>query len=52
MVITLGRMTEQEPVAPGKSFEYRFTPPEPGTVLVRPCILGGADRGGRGPSAR
>jgi FtsP/CotA-like multicopper oxidase with cupredoxin domain len=32
----------QEPVAPGKSFEYRFTPSEPGTVLVRPCVLGGS----------
>jgi FtsP/CotA-like multicopper oxidase with cupredoxin domain len=32
----------QEPVAPGGSFEYRFVPPEPGTFLVRPCILGGS----------
>ncbi|HEX2135712.1 MAG TPA: multicopper oxidase domain-containing protein, partial [Microvirga sp.] len=30
----------QEPVAPGQSFDYRFTPPEPGTFLVRPCVLG------------
>jgi FtsP/CotA-like multicopper oxidase with cupredoxin domain len=32
----------QEPVPPGGSFEYRFLPPEPGTVLVRPCVLGGS----------
>jgi FtsP/CotA-like multicopper oxidase with cupredoxin domain len=30
----------QAPVAPGASFEYRFLPPEPGTFLVRPCVLG------------
>jgi FtsP/CotA-like multicopper oxidase with cupredoxin domain len=30
----------QEPVAPGRSFEYRFTPAEPGTFLVRPCVPG------------
>jgi FtsP/CotA-like multicopper oxidase with cupredoxin domain len=32
----------QDPVAPGKSFEYRFTPPDAGTFLIRPCILGGS----------
>jgi FtsP/CotA-like multicopper oxidase with cupredoxin domain len=32
----------QEPVAPGESFDYRFLPPEPGTFLVRPCVLGGS----------
>jgi FtsP/CotA-like multicopper oxidase with cupredoxin domain len=30
----------QEPVAPGQDFTYRFTPPEPGTFLVRPCVPG------------
>jgi FtsP/CotA-like multicopper oxidase with cupredoxin domain len=30
----------QEPIEPGRSFEYRFTPPEPGTFLIRPCVLG------------
>ncbi|QRM31930.1 multicopper oxidase family protein [Microvirga sp. VF16] len=32
----------QEPVASGKSHEYRFTPPDAGTFLVRPCILDGS----------
>jgi FtsP/CotA-like multicopper oxidase with cupredoxin domain len=30
----------QEPAAPGKSHEYRFTPPDAGTFLIRPCVLG------------
>ena len=30
----------QEPVAPGESFDYAFTPPDPGTFLIRPCIPG------------
>ena len=30
----------QEPVAPGQSYDYRFTPPDPGTFLIRPCALG------------
>ena len=36
----------QEPVAPGKSFDYRFTPPDAGTFLVRPLVLGGIERAG------
>ena len=32
----------QEPVATGKSHEYRFTPPDAGTFLIRPCVLGGS----------
>ena len=32
----------QDPVAAGKSHEYRFTPPDPGTFLIRPCVLGGS----------
>jgi FtsP/CotA-like multicopper oxidase with cupredoxin domain len=32
----------QEPVAPGGSFAYAFTPPEAGTFLIRPCLLGGS----------
>jgi FtsP/CotA-like multicopper oxidase with cupredoxin domain len=32
----------QDPVAPGQSFTYKFTPPDPGTFLVRPCVLGGS----------
>lgn len=30
----------QEPIASGQPFEYRLTPREPGTFLVRPCIPG------------
>lgn len=30
----------QEPIAPGESFTYRLVPPEPGTCLIRPCIIG------------
>jgi FtsP/CotA-like multicopper oxidase with cupredoxin domain len=30
----------QAPVAPGESYEYRFTPPDPGTFLIRPCVPG------------
>lgn len=32
----------QEPVAPGQSFDYRFTPPDAGTFLVRPLVIGGS----------
>jgi FtsP/CotA-like multicopper oxidase with cupredoxin domain len=32
----------QAPVAAGKSHEYRFTPPDPGTFLIRPCVPGGS----------
>lgn len=32
----------QEPIAPGKTQEIRFTPPDAGTFLIRPCILGGS----------
>lgn len=32
----------QDSVAPGQSFEYRFTPPDAGTFLIRPCVLGGS----------
>lgn len=32
----------QRPAAPGESFEYRFMPPDAGTVLIRPCVLGGS----------
>ncbi|HEX2556557.1 MAG TPA: multicopper oxidase family protein [Microvirga sp.] len=31
----------QAPVAPGQSFTYRFTPPDAGTFLIRPCVIGG-----------
>ncbi len=30
----------QDPVPPSGEFTYRFTPPEPGTMLVRPCVPG------------
>src|SRR4051794_8880931 len=30
----------QDPVAPGSRFEYRFRPPDAGTFLVRPCVIG------------
>ncbi|MBM1172746.1 multicopper oxidase family protein [Microvirga arabica] len=32
----------QEPVAPGQSYDYRLTPPDAGTFLIRPCVLGGS----------
>jgi FtsP/CotA-like multicopper oxidase with cupredoxin domain len=32
----------QEPVAPGGSQEIRFTPPDAGTFLIRPGVLGGS----------
>ncbi len=32
----------QEPVAPGRQLRVPFTPPEPGTFLIRPCVLGGS----------
>jgi FtsP/CotA-like multicopper oxidase with cupredoxin domain len=32
----------QEPVAPGGSHEIRFTPPDAGTFLIRPGVLGGS----------
>jgi FtsP/CotA-like multicopper oxidase with cupredoxin domain len=32
----------QTPVAPGESFAYRFTPPDPGTFLIRPLVIGGS----------
>jgi FtsP/CotA-like multicopper oxidase with cupredoxin domain len=42
----------QEPVAPGKSFDYRLTPPDAGTFLVRPLVLGASSEpAGRGLSA-
>jgi FtsP/CotA-like multicopper oxidase with cupredoxin domain len=32
----------QEPIAPGQAHEYRLTPPDSGTFLIRPCVLGGS----------
>ncbi len=32
----------QAPLAPGESFDYRFTPPDPGTFLMRPLVIGGS----------
>jgi FtsP/CotA-like multicopper oxidase with cupredoxin domain len=32
----------QEPTAPDGSSEIRFTPPDAGTFLIRPCVLGGS----------
>ncbi|OYW64113.1 MAG: copper oxidase [Bosea sp. 12-68-7] len=41
----------QAPIAPGESFEYRLTPPDSGTILYRPLVLGGAaEPAGRGLS--
>lgn len=41
----------QEPVAPEASFDYRFTPPDAGTFLVRPLVRGrSSEAGGRGLS--
>jgi FtsP/CotA-like multicopper oxidase with cupredoxin domain len=30
----------QAPVAPGKDFDYRFTPPDAGTFIIRPLVIG------------
>ncbi len=30
----------QDPVAHDRKYEYRFTPPDAGTFLIRPCVLG------------
>ncbi|MBZ6074954.1 multicopper oxidase family protein [Microvirga puerhi] len=47
----VGRLT-QESVQPGGRFAFRLPPPDPGTFLIRPCILGGsAEPLGRGLSA-
>lgn len=41
----------QAPIAPGGEFEYRITPPDPGTFLIRPLVVGGASElAGRGLS--
>lgn len=32
----------QQPVLPGRTYEYRLTPPDPGTFLIRPCVPGGS----------
>jgi len=32
----------QKPVVPGESFDYTFTPPDSGTFLIRPGVLGGS----------
>jgi len=31
----------QKSIAPGESFDYALTPPDAGTFLIRPCVLGG-----------
>jgi FtsP/CotA-like multicopper oxidase with cupredoxin domain len=42
----------QSPVQPGSHFEYRFTPPDPGTSLIRPFVLGrSGEPAGRGLAA-
>ncbi|CAN7430762.1 multicopper oxidase family protein [Bosea sp. LjRoot237] len=39
----------QEPVPPGGQFEYRLTPPDSGTSLYRPMLIGGSSEpAGRG----
>ena len=41
----------QPPVAPGAEFTWRFTPPDPGTYLIRPLVLGeSSELAGRGLS--
>jgi FtsP/CotA-like multicopper oxidase with cupredoxin domain len=32
----------QAPVAPGRDFDIRFTPPDAGTYLIRPGLIGGS----------
>ena len=39
----------QAPIAPGESFTYAFTPPDAGTSLIRPLVVGGSSEpSGRG----
>ena len=39
----------QAPIPPGGSFLYQFTPPDAGTFLIRPLVVGGASEpSGRG----
>jgi FtsP/CotA-like multicopper oxidase with cupredoxin domain len=39
----------QEPIKPGDSFIYEFTPPDAGTFLIRPLVVGGSSEpSGRG----
>ena len=39
----------QPPIAPGAGFTYEFTPPDAGTSLIRPLVVGGASEpSGRG----
>ena len=39
----------QEPIKPGDSFTYDFTPPDAGTFLIRPLVIGGSSEpSGRG----
>ncbi|KPF72978.1 copper oxidase [Bosea sp. AAP35] len=41
----------QAPIAPGESFTYVLTPPDSGTILYRPLVIGGASEpAGRGLS--
>lgn len=47
----VGGLTQAQ-VAPGASFSYRFTPPDPGTFLVRPMVPGrSGEPAGRGLAA-
>ena len=32
----------QQPIRTGDTFEYRFTPPDAGTFLIRPLVIGGS----------
>lgn len=39
----------QAPIAPGNAFTYEFTPPDAGTFLIRPLVVGGSSElSGRG----
>ncbi|MFF8802540.1 MULTISPECIES: multicopper oxidase family protein [unclassified Methylobacterium] len=39
----------QEPIQPGQSFTYEFTPPDAGSFLIRPLVVGGSSEpSGRG----
>lgn len=39
----------QPPIEPGGDFTYDFTPPDPGTALIRPLVVGGSSEpSGRG----
>ncbi|WP_210488956.1 multicopper oxidase family protein [Microvirga antarctica] len=39
----VGGLTQQS-IPPAGTFEYKLTPPDAGTYLIRPCVIGGSAR--------